>query len=339
MVSGPLKAFQIGDVKPRNKVVLAPMSEYTDRTFRRLCSSYDAGLVFTEMIHATRLVHGNSRTKDIARVDDGEGDGDLTGYQLVGSNIDHMREAARMLETAGARLLDLNMGCPDADLKAMGAGVYLSSDIDKARRLAKAVVDAVQVPVTAKIRLGINQEMVNFRRLGIALEEAGISAVTLHPRTGVQRLTGPSYWQHIKELKQALHIPVIGNGDIMGLEDAKEMLRSTKCDAVMIGRGALRTPHLFRQVAGYLADGAVLPPQAFEERARMVLDHAGMLVADKGPGTGMQWVRRFLPFYMQDFRRPPGMDRFVKGVTRMSELKKALENIGAMDRADASRRK
>jgi len=117
------------------------------------------------------------------------------------------------------------------------------------------------------------------------------------------------------------------------------MLRSTKCDAVMIGRGALRTPHLFRQVAGYLADGTMLPPQTFEERARTVRDHAEMLVADKGPGEGMKWVRRFLPFYMQDFKGPVDFDRLVKGVTRMSELNKVLEHIGAMSRTVAPRHK
>lgn len=327
-----MKDFKIGDVRPRNKVILAPMSEYTDRSFRKLCVGFDAGLAFTEMIHATRLAHGNPKTMDIARVDDGP-----TVYQLVGSNIDHMRSAAITLESKGAGLIDLNMGCPDSELKTAGAGVYLSTDIDKARKIARAVVEAVKVPVTAKIRLGVNRETINFMRLGKALEEAGVLAITLHPRTGTQRLTGPSYWQYIKELKQALDIPVIGNGDIMSLEDAIEMLRATRCDAVMIGRGAIRNPYIFRQVATYLADRRTLPPQRFREKARTVMDHAKMLINDKGQGLGMTWVRRFLPFYMQDFKTPSDMNRFVKGVTTMKALEDALDRIGALNSVSEQR--
>lgn len=329
-----LATFQIGSFKPKNKVILAPISDYTDRSFRRLALSYDAGLVFTEMIRATWLVQRNSKTLDIAKVDGGP-----TVYQLVGSDIADMCNAAKMLEANGAPLIDLNMGCPDTDLKAIGAGVYLTKDIDKCKRMAKAVVEAVKIPVTAKIRLGINQETINCRKLGLALEAAGIAAVTLHPRTGVQRLTGPSYWYYIKELKQALHIPVIGNGDIMCLEDAKFMLKSTKCDAVMIGRAALRTPYIFKQVASYLADGKVLPGQTFEERANMVMDHAEMLVNDKGHSLGMQWVRRFLPFFTEDFKRPPDMGNFVKGIMQLADLRKALEHIRGMNRPEAPRRR
>lgn len=331
--SDALATFQIGAFKPKNKVMLAPISDYTDRSFRKLALSYDAGLVFTEMIRASWLVQRNPKTLDIAKVDGGP-----TVYQLVGSSIEDMRYAARMLEAEGAPLIDLNMGCPDTDLKAIGAGVYLSADIDKCKRMAKAVVEAVKVPVTAKIRLGINQETINCRKLALALEGAGIAAITLHPRTGVQRLTGPSYWYYIKELKQTLHIPVIGNGDIMSLEDAKFMLKSTKCDAIMIGRAALKTPYLFKQVASYLADGKVLPEQTFEERTKMVLDHAEMLVNDKGHSLGMQWIRRFLPFFTADFKRPPDMGKFVKGILQLSDLRKALEHIGGLNRPEAPRR-
>jgi nifR3 family TIM-barrel protein len=211
-------------------------------------------LVFTEMIHATWLVQRNPKTLDIAKVDGGP-----TVYQLVGAIIEDMRDAAKMLEAKGAQLIDLNMSCPDADLKAIGAGVYLSANIDKCKRMAKSVVDAVKIPVTAKIRLGINQETINCRKLGLALESAGIAAVTLHPRSGVQRLTGPSYWYYIKELKQALHIPVIGNGDIMCLEDAKFMLKSTKCDAVMIGRAAVGNPFIFSRTKYLLEKGSNCP--------------------------------------------------------------------------------
>jgi tRNA-dihydrouridine synthase B len=332
--SDALATFQIGSFKPKNKVMLAPMSDYTDRSFRKLALSYDAGLVFTEMIHATWLIQRNPKTLDIAKVDGGP-----TVYQLVGTDIADMCNAAKMLEAKGAPLIDLNMGCPDADLKAMGAGVYLSTDIDKCKRMAKAVVNAVKVPVTAKIRLGINQVTINCRKLGLALEGAGIAAITLHPRTGNQKLTGPSYWYYIKELKQALHIPVIGNGDIMCLEDAKFMLKSTKCDAVMIGRAALRTPYIFKQVASYLAGGKILPEQTFEERANMVLDHAEMLVNDKGHSLGMQWVRRFLPFFMGDFKRPPDIGKFAKGIIQLSDLKKALEHIRGMNRPEAKSRR
>jgi len=316
------KVFKIGSFTPKNKVILAPISDHTDRSFRALAVSFGAGLAFTEMIHAPWLVNRNPKTLDIAKVDGGP-----TVYQLVGSNSENMRDAAKFLEKNGAELIDLNMGCPDADLKAMGAGVYLSADIEKAKGIAKAVVEAVSIPVTAKIRLGINQETINCRKLGLALQAAGIAAITLHPRTGIQRLTGPSYWFYIKELKQALKIPVIGNGDIMCLEDAIFMLKSTKCDAVMIGRAALKSPHIFKQVSAYLSDGKIVAEQTFDEKSQMVQDHARMLVDDKGHSLGMQWVRRFLPFYMGDIGRPQEIVAIAKGISSLSDLKKALEHI------------
>lgn len=322
-----MKQFQIGDYKPKTKVLLAPISDYTDRSFRTICASYDAGLVFTEMIHATWLVNKNPKTMEIARVDKGP-----TVYQLVGGSVYDMRDAAKMLEKQGAPIIDLNMGCPDGELKAMGAGVYLSTDIEKCKEMAKAVVDAVDIPVTVKIRLGINQQNINCRKLGRALETVGISAITLHPRTGNQKLTGPSYWYYIQELKQNLRIPVIGNGDILTLEDARFMLKSTKCDAVMIGRGAIKNPYIFKQVSTFLATGKVLPDQTFEEKSLMVQEHAEMLVNDKGHSLGMQWVRRFFPFYVEGFVRPRDMGDFVKGIQSLSDLKKALEHIGAMNK-------
>jgi tRNA-dihydrouridine synthase B len=322
-----MKQFQIGDYKPKSKVLLAPISDYTDRSFRKICASYDAGLVFTEMIHATWLVHKNPKTLEIAKVDGGP-----TVYQLVGASMYDMRDAAKMLEKEGAPVIDLNMGCPDGELKNMGAGVYLSSDIEKAKEIAKAVVDAVHIPVTAKIRLGINQHNINCRKLGAALEKVGISAITLHPRTGNQKLTGPSYWYYIQDLKQTLRIPVIGNGDILTLEDARFMLKSTKCDAVMIGRGAIKNPYIFKQVSTFLSTGKVLPNQTFEEKSQMVMMHAEMLVNDKGHSLGLQWVRRFFPFYVEEFVRPRDLGDFVKGIQSLSDVKKALDHIGAMNK-------
>jgi tRNA-dihydrouridine synthase B len=310
--------------------LLAPISDYTDRSFRTLCASYDAGLVFTEMIHATWLVHRNPKTLEIAQIDGGP-----TVYQLVGASMYDMRDAAIMLEKEGAPIIDLNMGCPDGELKNMGAGVYLSADVEKAKEIAKAVVDAVDIPVTAKIRLGINQQNINCRKLGRALETAGVSAITLHPRTGNQRLTGPSYWYYIQELKQTLHIPVIGNGDVLTLEDARFMLKSTKCDAVMIGRGAIKNPYIFKQVSTFLSTGKVLPNQTFDEKAQMVQAHAEMLVNDKGHSLGMQWIRRFFPFYVADFIIPRDINVFVKSIESLSDVKKALAHIGAMNKDPA----
>ena len=326
-----MKEFQIGNYKPKSKVLLAPMSEYTDRSFRKICADNGAGLVFTEMIHATWLIRRNPKTQDIAAIDGGP-----TVYQLVGSNLEDMRDAAVLLQKQGAPIIDLNMGCPDKELKDMGAGVYLCADIENAKNIAKAVVDAVDVPVTAKIRLGVNQERINCKKLARALESVGISAVTLHPRAGTQRLTGSSYWFYIHELKQNLRIPVIGNGDVLTLEDAKFMLKSTKCDAVMIGRGAIGNPYIFKQVSTFLATGKVLPDQTFEERSQTILTHAEMLVKDKGHSTGMQWVRRFFPFYVEDFVKPPDLGAFVRGIQSLSDLKCALEHLGTRDTEQAN---
>lgn len=317
-----MKEFQIGNYKPKSNVLLAPMSEYTDRSFRKICADFGAGLVFTEMIHASWLLNNNPKTMDIARIDGGP-----TVYQLVGSNLGDMRDAAVVLEKRGAPIIDLNMGCPDKELKDMGAGVYLTADIDKAKGIAKAVVDAVKVPVTAKIRLGVNQEQINCKKLARALEGAGISAITLHPRAGTQRLTGPSYWVYIHELKQNLHIPVIGNGDVQTLEDAKFMLKSTKCDAVMIGRGAIGNPFIFKQIATFLSSGKVLPDQTFEERSKTIISHAEMLLKDKGHSLGMQWVRRFLPFYLENIVKPEEMTNFVRSIQGLQDLKNALEHV------------
>lgn len=256
--------MQIGNVTIESKLALAPMAGVTDAAFRQICAELGAGYTVTELVSAKALCYHDAKTAQLLRPFPGE---KPFAAQIFGSDVNCMAEAAQMaIEISGADILDINMGCPVGKVVKNGDGSALMRDVEKATRIAEAVVRAVKVPVTAKMRRGWDKGSINAVELSKMLEEVGVSAVAVHGRTRVQMYGGEADWNTIRDVKQAVNIPVIANGDVFSPEAAVRILKFTGADMAMIGRGCFGNPWLFMQSAAAL-DGRDIPPlPPFAER-------------------------------------------------------------------------
>ena len=249
--------MQIGTVKIESRLALAPMAGVTDAAFRQICAELGAGYTVTELVSAKALCYHDAKTAQLLRPFPGE---KPFAAQIFGSDVNCMAEAAQMaIEISGADILDINMGCPVGKVVKNGDGSALMRDPEKAARIAEAVVRAVRVPVTVKMRRGWDKGSINAVELSKMLEEVGVSAVAVHGRTRVQMYGGEADWNTIRDVKQAVNIPVIANGDVFSPEAAVRILKFTGADMAMIGRGCFGNPWLFRQSAAAL-DGRDIPP-------------------------------------------------------------------------------
>ncbi|MCX6820948.1 MAG: tRNA dihydrouridine synthase DusB [Candidatus Aenigmarchaeota archaeon] len=252
----------IGGVRIPNRLVLAPMADVNRPSFRLLCRKRGAGLLFTEMINAEGVVRGSERTLMMTKV---RKDERPIALQLFGSKPGTIAKAAAAVE-GRASIIDINCGCPVQKVTKNGAGCALMKEPEKIGAIVKEVVNAVSIPVTVKLRLGISAKYKNFLDVAKAAESAGASALTLHARTCDEGYSGRADWSAIKKLKDSVGIPVIGNGDVRTPQDCKRMLHETGCDFVMIGRATMGNPSLFEQCERYLRTGRLLPQQTAEER-------------------------------------------------------------------------
>lgn len=327
---GALKGPTIGNVTLKGPAVLAPMAGVCNLAFRLLCKEHGAALVCSEFVSAKALTMGNAKSRQMLAVDEAERP---VSIQIFGNNPDDVAVAARAVEEAGADIVDFNMGCPVPKVIKAEAGAALMREPDKAQRIIEAMVRAVSIPVTVKMRTGWDEKSIDAIDLSRRFEDVGVAAVAIHGRSKSQMRSGRANWEIIGEIKERLSIPVIGNGDVNSPEDAKAMLDMTGCDGVMIGRGALGNPWIFARVHHYLATGELLPEPSLHERVAMARRHLLLLAELKGEHTAAREMRRHAPSYLKGF---PGAAKFRSMLVTcesIDEYDRAFEAI-----ADASER-
>lgn len=284
--------LRIGNTVLENNVILAPMAGVTDLPFRVLCREQGAGCVVTEMVSAKAVLYNNKNTRELLQIDPAERP---AAVQLFGSEPDIMAEIAARLEEGPYDYIDVNMGCPVPKIVNNGEGSALMKNPERAKEVLTAMVKAVKKPVTVKFRKGFNDLSVNAVEFAKMAESCGVAAVAVHGRTREQYYSGKADWDIIRQVKEAVRIPVIGNGDIFTPEDAGRMLKETGCDGIMVARGAKGNPWLFGRINHYLDTGEVLPGPSMAEIKAMILRHGRMLVQFKGEGVAMREMRAIWP--------------------------------------------
>jgi nifR3 family TIM-barrel protein len=302
------------------------MAGITDKPYRLLAREFDCGLIFTEMISDQALLYAQERTR---RMIDLSGETHPIAMQLAGSSPEYMERAAKIICSLEVRpdIIDINMGCPATKVVKNHEGCALMRDLGLARNIMRGVLDAATCPVTVKMRLGWDEDSMNFMELAAIAQSEGISAITLHPRTREDMFSGHSRWDYIRQLKETLTIPVIGNGDVWEPEDARRLLEETGCDAVMIGRGAMGNPWIFRRTGHLLAAGELLLPPSPEERVSMALRHYRLMNDYRGEEHGVVEMRKHVPWYLKGIRGAAEARRLLNNVSTMAEVENILSDV------------
>lgn len=317
--------FFIGNVEIKNQVVLAPMAGITSTTFRRICKDMGAGLVVAEMVSDKALIYESKKTYELLKMDETERP---ISQQIFGGDADTMAKAAKIIEEyMHPDIIDINMGCPVPKVAVKNnAGSNLLKDPDRVKKIVEAVVSAVSVPVTVKIRSGWDENNINAVEIAKICESAGASAIFVHGRTRKQGYSGEADWNVIKDVVNAVKIPVIGNGDIKSCFDAEKMLKKTGCTAVMIGRGALGNPWLIKECVDYL-DGGILPKEvSLKEKIDMMKYNVEELINDKNEVVGVLEMRTQLMYYLKGMPNTKNLKLAICKASSKDELIEILEN-------------
>ena len=314
----------IGDVTLDNNVILAPMAGVTDLPFRLLCREMGAGMVCMEMVSAKAIYYNNKNTEELLTIHPKEHPASL---QLFGSDPEIVAEMAARIEERPFSVLDFNMGCPVPKVVNNGEGSALMKNPELAEKLLTALVRAVKKPVTVKIRKGFDDSCINAVEIAKIAESCGVTAVTVHGRTRAQYYSGRADWDIIRQVKEAVKIPVIGNGDVDGPETAKAMLESTGCDGIMIGRAAQGNPWIFRETVRFLEDGTLLPRPDRAEKKEIVLRHAALQKEFKGEYTAVREMRKHLAWYTSGMPHSARFRGMINSIETMDELFAGVEEI------------
>jgi len=317
--------LKIGNVNIDGKVFLAPMAGVCNSAFRKIIKEMGCSLVFAEMVSDKGLIYNSQKTKDMLYFEECERP---IAQQIFGSDKDTFVEAAKMVyDIMKPDIIDINMGCPVPKVAVKSqAGAALLKSLDKIREIVSAVCEAVPVPVTVKIRSGWDSNSINAVEVAKICEEAGASAITVHGRTRSQGYSGKADLDIIKAVKEAVSIPVIGNGDVVSLETANRMLEYTGCDAIMIGRGVLGNPWLIKEIDAYLRTGEVIPKPTYEEKINMCYHHLDNLLKIKTEKVAVLEMRSHVSWYIKGMPGAQQVKNSVFKAQTSEELRKILDN-------------